>query len=60
VGGEMVPVPRLSAIVPGRRSSGAIAAMALYAGEGVDAVREFRPAADVVRELAAGIETAAA
>jgi NAD(P)H-dependent flavin oxidoreductase YrpB (nitropropane dioxygenase family) len=56
LGGEKVPVPRFSVIAPGRRASGAIEAMALYAGEGVGAVREVRPAAEVIRELAAGAE----
>ena len=49
--GQTVPVPRLSVISPSRHSTGAVDAMCLYAGEGVDAVSEVTPAADVVREL---------
>jgi nitronate monooxygenase len=52
--GESLPVPRLSVIAPQRTASGEITAMTLYAGRGVDAVREVRPAAEVVAELAAG------
>jgi hypothetical protein len=52
--GEPVPVSRLSVMPPQRAASGEIAAMALYAGRGVDAVREVRPAAEVIAELATG------
>jgi nitronate monooxygenase len=54
LGGEMLPVARLSVIPPARRSSGAVEAMALYAGQGVGAVREVRPAGEVIEELAGG------
>jgi nitronate monooxygenase len=55
-GGERLPVPRLSVISPGRRTTGSIEAMALYAGESVGAVRAVEPAAAIVRELADGAE----
>ncbi|HET9974112.1 MAG TPA: hypothetical protein VFQ68_38175, partial [Streptosporangiaceae bacterium] len=41
---------------PTRDTSGAIEAMALYAGESAGAVTQVMPAADVVRELAEGAE----
>ena len=46
------PLPRLSARTPSREVSGTVAAMALYAGQGVDQVTEVTPAAQVVAELA--------
>lgn len=59
-GGERMPVPRLSVIGPGRVASGELGAMCLYAGTGVGDVTEVRPAAEIVSELAAGAERAAA
>ena len=56
VGAERVPVPKLSVPSPSRDASGAIAAMALYAGESVGAVTKVAAAGDVVRELAEGAE----
>jgi nitronate monooxygenase len=55
--GMTVPVPAFSPISPTRTTAGRIEAMAFYAGEGVGAVSRITPAADVVRELAAGAET---
>jgi NAD(P)H-dependent flavin oxidoreductase YrpB (nitropropane dioxygenase family) len=52
-GGEVV---RFSTSPPSRGTTGNIAAMALYAGEGVGAVRSVEPAADIVADLAAGAE----
>jgi len=49
-------VPRFSAQPPERATTGTVAAMALYAGESVGAVRAVVPAADVVRELSEGAE----
>lgn len=49
--GFRVPVARLSPPSPGRSTTGRIEAMALYAGESVDHVKDQRPAADIVREL---------
>ena len=54
--GRRVPVPRLAPPSPGRRSTGHLEAMALYAGQGVGQLRRPQPAADIVRELAEGAE----
>jgi nitronate monooxygenase len=56
LGDARIPVPRLSVPTPTRDTSGAVAAMALYAGESVGAVTEVAAAGDVVRELAEGAE----
>lgn len=50
------PLPRFAVPCPTRATSGTIAAMALYAGESVGAVRRVVPAADIVRELTTGAE----
>src|SRR5262245_61227055 len=54
--GVRQPVPRFSVPCPTRTTTGTIAAMALYAGESVGAVRGITPAADIVHELADGAE----
>ena len=54
--GEVVPVPRLSAIAPDKSTSGHVDAMALYAGESVANVTSVQPAAAIVAELVAGAE----
>ncbi len=46
------PLPRLSARTPSRDVSGTVAAMAMYAGQGVGQVTDVTPAAQVVAELA--------
>jgi nitronate monooxygenase len=46
------PLPRLSARTPSREVSGTVAAMAMYAGQGVGQVSDVTPAAQVVAELA--------
>jgi NAD(P)H-dependent flavin oxidoreductase YrpB (nitropropane dioxygenase family) len=51
--GQRTPVARFAVSPPSRHVEGNVAAMALYAGEGVGDVREVRPAADVVAELVA-------
>jgi NAD(P)H-dependent flavin oxidoreductase YrpB (nitropropane dioxygenase family) len=55
-GGATYPVPRFAPPSPNRATVGDIAAMALYAGESVDAVRRIQPAAEIVRELSEGAE----
>ncbi|MET0502843.1 MAG: nitronate monooxygenase [Candidatus Binatia bacterium] len=55
-GGATYPVPRFAPNAPKRATVGDIAAMALYAGESVDAVRRIQPAAEIVRELSEGAE----
>jgi nitronate monooxygenase len=46
-------IPRFAATPPTRQARGEIAAMALYAGESVDAVLRIQPAAEIIVELAA-------
>ena len=55
-GGARLPIPRFSPVVPTARTSGNIAAMALYAGESVTHVRSVQPAAAIIAELVAGAE----
>jgi nitronate monooxygenase len=55
-GPRSVPLPRLSARTPSREVTGSVAAMALYAGQGVGQVTDVTPAAHVVAELAQGAE----
>ena len=56
IGGETFPVPRFHALPPARQTTGSIAAMALYAGQSVDAVHRVQPAGEIVTELANGAE----
>lgn len=51
VGGVRMPLPKGAATAPDRGTSGTVAAMALYAGQSVDAVRRVQPAAEIVDEL---------
>jgi len=48
------PVGKFSAMPPTDTCDGAVTAMAMYAGLGVDAVTDIRPAAEIIRELIAG------
>jgi NAD(P)H-dependent flavin oxidoreductase YrpB (nitropropane dioxygenase family) len=50
--GVEVSVPRFSTRVPDGTATGEVAAMSLYAGESVGAVKSVVPAGEVVRELA--------
>jgi NAD(P)H-dependent flavin oxidoreductase YrpB (nitropropane dioxygenase family) len=59
VGTRRVPVPRFAPDNPSADATGRVEAMALYAGQGVGAVRRRQPAADIVAELASRIPTAA-
>jgi nitronate monooxygenase len=45
-------IPPLAPPPPTRETDGEIAAMALYAGESVDAVRQVQPASEILAELA--------
>ena len=56
--GAEIPVPRFGPQPPTRDSSGAIAAMALYAGQSAGAVTRIQPAAEIVADLAKGINAA--
>lgn len=51
--GQRSPITRFAVSTPSRYVEGNVAAMALYAGEGVGDVREVRPAAAVVADLVA-------
>jgi nitronate monooxygenase len=56
MGGATLPVPRFGVPCPNRDTTGTVAAMVHYAGQGVGATRQVRPAAEVVAELASGAE----
>jgi NAD(P)H-dependent flavin oxidoreductase YrpB (nitropropane dioxygenase family) len=53
--GEEFPVERFSSMPPTNFVSGNVRAMAMYAGTSVDAVRDRKPAADIVTELCAKV-----
>jgi NAD(P)H-dependent flavin oxidoreductase YrpB (nitropropane dioxygenase family) len=53
--GAEIPVPRFAPQPPNREATGHVEAMALYAGRSAGAVTSVQPAADIVRDLAAGI-----
>jgi nitronate monooxygenase len=53
-------VPRGSGLPPVTGAEGHLDAMATYAGAGVGAVTDVRPAAEVVAELVAALEGPAA
>jgi nitronate monooxygenase len=56
MGSTTLPVPRLGVPCPNRETTGEIAAMVHYAGQGVGATRQVLPAAEVIAELAEGAE----
>ncbi|HEV2871590.1 MAG TPA: hypothetical protein VG409_09210, partial [Actinomycetota bacterium] len=56
MGATALPVPRFGVPCPNRETTGEIAAMAHYAGQGVGATRQVVPAAQVIDELATGAE----
>jgi NAD(P)H-dependent flavin oxidoreductase YrpB (nitropropane dioxygenase family) len=51
VGGRRMALPKGAAPTPDRSTTGNIAAMPLYAGQSVEAVRRVQPAAEIVDEL---------
>jgi nitronate monooxygenase len=53
-----IPVPRFGAQPPTRDSSGAVEAMAFYAGQSAGAVGAIQPAAEIIAELAEGVSPA--
>jgi nitronate monooxygenase len=53
--GKRSPITRFAVSTPSRQVEGNVAAMALYAGEGVGDVHEVRPAAAVVADLVANL-----
>lgn len=56
VDGQKLDVPRLSVFSPIDTATGEVGAMAQYAGQSVGEVTSIQPAAEIVRELAAGAE----
>ena len=54
--GSVFPIPRFAPPPPSRTTTGAIEAMALYAGQSVGAVQRALPAAAIVAELVEGAE----
>ncbi|HWD47961.1 MAG TPA: hypothetical protein VHM23_30335, partial [Actinomycetota bacterium] len=56
MGASALPVPRFGVPCPNRATTGEIAAMVHYAGQGVGATTEVLPAAQVIEELATGAE----
>ncbi len=56
MGDQWVDVPRCSVMGPLASATGAVEAMALYAGQSVDFVHSVQPAGDLVQELMAGAE----
>ena len=54
--GQRVPVRRFAALTPSADATGDIASMGLLAGQSAGLVDRIKPAADIVRELAAGAE----
>ena len=48
-------LPRFVPLPPTRETRGNVAAMALYAGESVDAVTRIQPASEIVAELTANL-----
>ena len=56
MGPVTMPVPRFGVAPPLLASTGAVEAMAMYAGESVRFIRGVEPAADIVRTIAHGAE----
>jgi NAD(P)H-dependent flavin oxidoreductase YrpB (nitropropane dioxygenase family) len=56
IAGERVAVKRFMGFTPSVETTGDIESMALYAGQGVGLIREIKPAAEVVQELAVGAQ----
>src|SRR5581483_1747719 len=56
LGRSVFPIPRFAPPPPSRTTTGAIGAMALYAGQSVGAVQKIQPAAAIVAELVDGAE----
>jgi NAD(P)H-dependent flavin oxidoreductase YrpB (nitropropane dioxygenase family) len=56
LGRSVVPIRRFAPPPPSRTTTGAIEAMALYAGMSTSAVQSIQPAATIISELAEGAE----
>ena len=55
IGGAEITVARFGPQPPSRDATGAVRAMAFYAGQSAGAVHAIQPAAEIVAELAAGV-----
>ena len=53
--GAEIPVPPFAPQPPNRLATGHVEAMPFYAGRSAGAVTAVQPAADIVKDLAAGI-----
>jgi hypothetical protein len=56
LGAEPIAILPGAATPPSRATSGDIASMALYAGQGVGLIGRVQPAGEIMRELLAGVE----
>ena len=56
MGASALPVPRFGVPCPNRETTGEIAAMVHYAGQGAGATHQVLPAAQVIEELTTGAE----
>jgi nitronate monooxygenase len=56
IAGSTMAVPRFGSPAPTKQTTGAVRAMALYAGESVAAVRARQPAREIVEEVIEGAE----
>ncbi len=56
IGSHWVDIPRFSVMAPLASATGAVEAMALYAGQSVGCIDSMRPAAELVRDLMAEAE----
>lgn len=56
LGGQAIPIARLSSPCPTTETVGHVRAMALYAGQSVGDVRQIEPAGVILRELCEGAE----
>jgi hypothetical protein len=54
--GQTMPIPRFAPFPPLKGMTGNIAAMSLYAGQSVGAVRRVQPAAEIMAEFVADAE----
>jgi enoyl-[acyl-carrier protein] reductase II len=51
IGGQHVPLPKFSALLPTPDTTGDFEAMCLTAGESVGLVKEIKPAGEIVRTM---------
>ena len=56
-GGQVIPVPRFGLVPPLKNATGFLHGMPMYAGTGVDSVTRVQPAADIIAELTADLDS---